>query len=136
MRPAKPCSRRHTLKAPHRPDPLLDASMVLFQMIIQIAVRAMPHGLSQRSFDSPGIGAMSITGDALRDATGDRARGAEEGFRPCLVLLLPQRDIDEIPLPINGPVEVGHAPFHLDAGLVHVPAAPDSPTPMLAQGLT
>ena len=51
MHSAKPLGRLDTVEAPHRPDPLFDASMVLLQMIIQVAVRAMVHSCPQLGFD-------------------------------------------------------------------------------------
>jgi hypothetical protein len=49
---------------------------------------------------------VAITGDPLRDMTGDGARGAEDGLGCRLVPLLTEPDIYQIPIPINGPVEV------------------------------
>ena len=43
MHAAKPFGRLDTLEAPHRPYALFDSSMVLFQMIVQVAVGAMAH---------------------------------------------------------------------------------------------
>ncbi len=53
--PTKPRCRHDTLEAPHRPRPLFDSSMVLLQMIIQIAVRAMGHGFPQFRFEGAGV---------------------------------------------------------------------------------
>src|SRR5215471_6226577 len=114
MDAAKAFCRLHTLEASHRPDPLFDASMVLLQMIVQVPVGAMTYLTPERGFDGTGISAVSITGDALRDTTRDGARRAEEGFRRGLVARLAQPDIDQIPIPINGPVEVDQAPFHFE----------------------
>ena len=41
MHAAKALRRLDTLEAPHRQDALFDASMVLFQVIVQKAIRAM-----------------------------------------------------------------------------------------------
>ena len=80
--------------------------MVLFQMIIQIAVRAMSNGLPEHSFDGSWIGIVSITGDPLRDTTGHRTCGAKEGLCSCLVPFLTEPDIHQIPIPIDRPIEV------------------------------
>jgi hypothetical protein len=48
--------------------------MVLFQMIIQVAVRAMLHDFPKLGFDRAGIGIMPIAGDSRRDTHGDSAR--------------------------------------------------------------
>jgi len=100
MHAAKACGRLHTLEAPHRPDPLFAASMVLLLVIIQIPVRAMAHGFPQDNSDGTRIGVGSITGNSLRDTTGDGAGGAKEGFCRCLVPLLTEQDIHEVPISI------------------------------------
>src|SRR5215471_16084439 len=96
MRSAKPCGRLDTLKAPQRLDSLLDASMVLFQMIIQIPVRAMTDLFPEHDCDGAGISGMSITGDPLRDTTSDGARRPEERFCRGLVARLTEPHVDEI----------------------------------------
>src|SRR5262245_25974043 len=106
MHSAKALGRLHTLEAPHRLDPLFDASMVLLQMVVQVEVGAMAHLFSERGFDGTGTGVVSVTGDPLRDPTGDGARGPEKSFRRCLVPLLAQQDIDQIPIAIYGTVEI------------------------------
>src|SRR5262249_50787470 len=35
---------------------------------------------------------------------------------------LPEHDTHQVPIPINGPVEVDQASFHFDERLIHVPA--------------
>ena len=106
MHSAKPCSRLDTLKASHRPEPLFNAAMVLLQMVVQIAIRAMTHDFSQLRFDRPGIRALSITRDPRWNTTGDRARAAKEGSRRPLVPRLTEPYVDEFALPVNGAVEV------------------------------
>jgi hypothetical protein len=56
--------------------------------------------------DGAGISGMSITGDPLRDTTGDRARGPEERFCCGLVALLTEPNVDEIAITVNSAVEV------------------------------
>src|SRR5262245_35208810 len=135
MHLAKPLRRLHTLKAPHRPNPLFNSSMVLLQMIVQVTVRAMAYRFPERGFDRAGIGVVSITGDPLWDTTRDGTRRAEEGFRRCLVSLLAKQDIDEMAIPINGPVQVDRAPFHFNESFIYVPTRPTASPPVLAQRL-
>ena len=78
---------------------------------------------------------MSVTGDPRRDTTGDRARGAKEGLCRRLVPLLTEQDIHQVPLAINGAVEVDQTPFHFEVSFVDVPAAANSASPVLAQCL-
>jgi hypothetical protein len=70
MDPAEACGRVNTLESAHRPRPLFDASMVLLQMIIQVAVGAMTHLFPQLRFDRAGIGVMPVGRNALRDTFG------------------------------------------------------------------
>jgi len=44
----------------HRPRPLLDASIVLLQMLVQGAVGTMTHLFLQRRFNRIGIGVVPI----------------------------------------------------------------------------
>ena len=60
MHPTKASGRLDTFESAHRPRALLDASMVLLQVIIQVAVGAMTHRLPQLSFNGSGVGVMSI----------------------------------------------------------------------------
>ena len=106
MHAAKAFRRLHTLKAPHRLDSLLDASRVLFQMIIQIPVRAMTYLVPEHGYDGAGIDGMSVTSDSLRDTPGDCARRPEERFCRGLVALLTEPHVDEIAVPVNSAVEV------------------------------
>ncbi len=109
--------------------------MVLLQVIIHIPVRAMAHSFPQDSFEGTGIGVVAITGNSLRDTTGDGAGGAKEGFCRCLIPLLTEQDIHEVPISIDGPVEIDQAPFHFEERLVDIPPASNSPSSMLAQRL-
>jgi len=66
----------------------------------------MTYLFPEHGSDGVGIGGMSITGNSLRDTTGDGAGGAKEGFCRCLIPLLTEQDIHQIAVPINRAVEV------------------------------
>ena len=74
MDTAKAFRRLDTLKSSHWARPLLDSSVVLLQMIIEVAVGAMEYCVPQLRFDGSGIGIMAISGNALRTTISDRAR--------------------------------------------------------------
>ncbi len=74
--------------------------MLLLQVIIQVAVGTMTHGFPQLRFDGLGVGVVTITGDSLRDTTGDGARGPEEFFCCRAVTRLTQQDVYQIPIAI------------------------------------
>jgi len=61
---------------------------------------------------------MSVTGDPLRNATSDRVRGPEKGFRFCLIPFLAQPDIDAIAREIYCPIEIRLASFDFDVGIL------------------
>jgi hypothetical protein len=67
---------------------LLDSSLVLFHMIIQVAVRTMLHGFPEFGFDRAGIGIMPVGRNALRNTAGDDTGGPKERFRRGSVPLL------------------------------------------------
>src|SRR6185295_13453397 len=112
MHLAKAFGRLHTFEAPHRPAPLFDTSMVLFQMIIQIAVGTMADSLPHHGSDSSGICLMPVGGHLLRKTACGHTGGPKERFRRRAIALLTQPDIDQVAVTINCPVEVGPVSFH------------------------
>jgi hypothetical protein len=62
------------LEASHTPDPALDAAMVLFKAIVQIATRPVLHGLAQQSADRSGVGTMTVCRHPVRLIAHDRPR--------------------------------------------------------------
>ena len=67
MHPAKPFRRLDTLKSAYRMRALFTTSMVLLQVVVQIAVGLMAYGFPQHGFDRAGIGIMPIGRYALRN---------------------------------------------------------------------
>jgi len=63
------------------------------------------------------------------------ARRAKAGFCRCLVSLLAEYDIDEIPRTIYCPIEIRPASFYFDVGFVRVPTRSDPSPPMFPQHL-
>ena len=88
--------------------------MVLLQAIVEIVIRPMQHVIAQGLTDRTGIGIMPIGRHPLWHTTGDGPRGAEERLGRRLVALLTQQNVDEVPIAINGPVQVGPASFHFN----------------------
>jgi hypothetical protein len=88
MHPAKPFRRREILKSAHRMRALFTTSMVLLQVVVQIAVGLMAYGFPQLGFDRAGIGIMPVGRYALRNTAGDYTGGPKERFRRGSVPLL------------------------------------------------
>jgi ferredoxin len=75
--------------------------MVLLQMIVQVAVRAMVHLFPQLGLNGPRVRIVPISGDPRRNTASDSPRGVEERFRCCPVARLTQEDVDQVPIAIN-----------------------------------
>src|SRR5262249_18334086 len=133
--PTKPFCRHKTLEATHWVSPLLDASMVLLQMIIQVAVRAMGDCLAQLRLDGSRIGIVPIGGDPVRHHLGDGPGGPEERLCRGTVPRLTQIDVHQIPVSIYCAVQIGPATFHFRIGFVRVPTSSHSSAPMLTETL-
>src|SRR5262249_2317016 len=73
--PAEACRRHKSLEAAHRVSPLLDASMILLQVIIQMAIGTMDDSFPQRSFNGPRVPAMAVSRDPSRNTVCDRTGG-------------------------------------------------------------
>jgi hypothetical protein len=71
-------SRGAMFESAHRPIPLFDASMILLQVVIQVAIRAMLYVIPENITNGAGVGIMAIGGDAVWDHTGHRPGGTEE----------------------------------------------------------
>jgi hypothetical protein len=71
--PTEPLRRPKTLESAHRVSSLLDASIVLLQMILEILVGTMRDLCSQLRFYGSGIGIVSIGGDPGRYSFRDDA---------------------------------------------------------------
>src|SRR5262249_19370651 len=61
--------RWDAFEAEHRPTSALDATMVLLEAIVEIAVRPVPHATTELRPDRPGIGVVAV----CRDTVGDHA---------------------------------------------------------------
>ena len=64
----------------HRPISLFDSSMILLQMVIQVAIRAMLYVIPEDKAYGAWIGVVSICDDTVRHDAGAGPRGTEEGL--------------------------------------------------------
>jgi hypothetical protein len=80
-------SRAAMSEPAHRSIPLLDAAMILLQMVIQVAIGPVDDLLPEHCADRSWIGVMPIGRDPGRPHTRHGPRGAEECFSrgevPC-----------------------------------------------------
>src|SRR5262245_8741240 len=122
--------------APTRPVALFDTPMIVLQMIIQVAVRPVPHPLPKDVPNSARIGIMAIRGDALWDHTGYRPGGTEKGLGRCKVACLAEPHIDQIPVAVDGTVEILPLTLNPHVSLVHIPTVANLAVAPFAQYLT
>ncbi len=78
MRGAEASGGREAAEPAHWIVTLLDAPMILFQPVIQIAVAAVADLPAERPADGARIGIVPICRDPLRDVTHHHSRPAEE----------------------------------------------------------
>jgi hypothetical protein len=119
---------------PSSPDTVCEIK-TRFLQIIQVPVRAMAHLCPQLSFDRSRIRVMPVSGHPLWHTTGDGPRRAEERFGRRHISGLAQQHIDEIPIPINRPIQLHPPALHFAVGFVRIPTRPDASSPVLPQRL-
>ena len=98
----------------------------------------MPHALAEFGADRPGVAVVAVGRDPIRGHAGDRLGGAEERLSGRHVAVLAEQHVDQVPVPVDGAIQVAPAPVHLEICLIHVPAAAHlaapAPPQILGQG--
>jgi hypothetical protein len=108
--------------------------MVLLSMIICIPVRPMYDALSELRFARTRGGTVPIGRDPSRNTVRHHPRRTQACLSHCLILPLTEENIHQVAVPINGPVEVASAAFHLEIQLLALPTLSTSPAAIFAQG--
>ena len=98
----------------------------MFEPVIQIAACPVPHRRPQHDADRPVREPWPpiVTGSRW-EALGRIGR-AEEGLCRPHVVRLAKRGVDQVVIPVKGPVKVGSATTDLQVGLLDIPADPQS----------
>ena len=109
--------------ATHRIIALLDATMILFQAVVEVRVAAVPHLPAQCFSDRARIGVMPVGRHLLGDLLRHFQRCREEAFGCLHIPMLAQHGVNQIAVAVDGSVEVLPLARHLDVGFVHVPGA-------------
>ena len=81
----KPVSRSRALEPTHRLVATFDATVILLQLIAEIAAGAMLYGFTQCRLDRAGIAVVAIRGHPVRGDVGGGPGGLEERLRGCHV---------------------------------------------------
>jgi hypothetical protein len=121
IRRAEPRCQLERSKATHGIVPLLDASMILFQAIVQVAVRAMLHLAAEYPADCSRIGVVPV-GDHLRRSMTNSFSGLnEEPLGRSRVSVLGKHRVDQIAVSVYRSVQI--APLAADAqiGFITIP---------------
>lgn len=87
---AKVSGRHKTTKATHGILALFDASMILFQVVVQIHVRSMLHVISHRFVYGTGRGAMTVCRDLFWNMAHNRESLLKKRFCCVHIALLTQ----------------------------------------------
>ena len=98
-----------TLEAAHTSVPALDAAMIPFEAVVQGSAGPMSDGLAHYSAERPRIGAMSIRRHPLRAVAHGCPGQAEEGLGCLHVPVLAQHGVDQVPVPVDCPIQVAPA---------------------------
>jgi hypothetical protein len=92
---------------------------------------SVDHPLPEDIPYGTGVRVMPIRGDAVRRHPGHGPRGAKEGLRRGEIPRGAEAHVHEIPLSIDGAVEIAPAPLHADVRLVHIPTSAHDTAPFL-----
>ena len=109
-----------------------------FKTIIQVGAGPVSDRLPQHAADRPGAGAMTACHHALRPKAHGRLSRAEERLGCLHVVVLVEHGVDQVSVPVDGPIEVGPAVADLQTGRVDILDRPSSTTrskPALAEGV-
>ena len=93
-------SRAAMSELAHQPTPLFDPSMILLQMVIQVAIGPVDYLLSEHRANRSRIGVMPIGRDSGRRHTSHDPRGAEERLSRREVSCVTKPHVDQVPGPI------------------------------------
>ena len=125
---AEPVCRVMLLEAAHTSDPPLDPAMVLFQSIIQIDVRPVTDAATQRRADRTRVRVVPVGCHPVRHKASNRPCRAKESLGRLHVTGRAQHRVDQVPVAIDGPIQIAPLALNLEVGLICIPTLP-RPTP-------
>jgi hypothetical protein len=111
---------------------LFHPSVVLLQMVVQVAIRAVGDLLPKDVPHGARVGIVTIRRDAGGYHLRHWPRGANEGLRCYKIPRAAEAYVHQMSIPIYRPVELLPPPVNADRGLVHGPAIPDRAVPTFA----
>src|SRR5262245_46580787 len=119
-------------KAQHRVVSLFDAPVVPFNTTIQICIAAMLHLRAECFPDRPRVGIVAVGGELSQRCARDGLAAAKEARGGIHVPRVAERGVDQLALPVNGPVQIAPLSLNPYIGLVRVPPPADFSLPFAA----
>jgi hypothetical protein len=120
------------LKPRQRAVTLVDPSMILLQMVMQGALGPVAELCPEHRAERPRIGVMPLSRDPGRRHPRDGPCRAAEGLGRLEVSGIAEPGIDQVPIPLNGPLEGLPLPLDPHRGRIDRPAPPHHPITPLA----
>jgi len=114
---------------------LFDAPVILLHPLMHRPACPMAHLRPPLCADGARIGVVPVRRHLFGGMTNDRARSGEEALGAVPIPRLAQQGIDQVPVGVNGPVEVAPASVHLHIRLITMPLAPCFAAPLRPQSL-
>src|SRR6266699_4647208 len=99
--------------------------MVLLQPIGEIPVAAMGHLISQLLANRTRIGIVTISRHPVWSVTNHCTRPLKEALRGVHIALLAQHGINQVPVTIDGAIEITPPAVDFHIGLIYVPGTTD-----------
>jgi len=118
---AKTRCRWETPKTTHRVIALFDATVILFQAIVEILVGSVEDISAKGLTNGSWIRVMSIGRHTLWRMTHRLESLLEKALGSLHIPLLAEPRINQVPISIDSAVEVAPFPMHFDVGFIDVP---------------
>jgi len=100
------------LASTHRIIPLFDASMVLFQSIIEVRITTMDDIVAKRFANRTGVGIMAIGCHSFWSVSNHIDGLLEKAFGCFHISLLAEHAIHKVPIAIDGAIEITPLSMH------------------------
>jgi hypothetical protein len=111
-------------EATHGIGALLDPSVILLQTMIEVLVRPMLYMVAQDLASGPWIGTMPICRDRRWRLANHSNRLLEKSLSRLYISFLAQHGINQIPIVVDGPIQITPRSMHFDGGFVNIPGRP------------
>jgi hypothetical protein len=132
----KLCGRVGVPESSHRIVALFDSTMVLFNVIVQIWIAPMHDLFAQRFTNCSRIRVMPVGRHPFWCLLGDLQRIPQKAFGRIHIPVFTEHRIDEIPITINGSVEIIPGSANANVGFVAMPGPTSLSLPLGSEFVT